>query len=71
MVDVFLVFLHRERFWENLTTPLFGTLPSPSDTTEVFELYSLLLPYTSEWMCVNSRIVFTLSLVFWRHVRLS
>lgn len=25
---------HRERFWENLTTPLFGILPSPSDITE-------------------------------------
>uniref|UniRef100_A0AAY4ABD0 Nucleoporin NUP188 n=1 Tax=Denticeps clupeoides TaxID=299321 RepID=A0AAY4ABD0_9TELE len=24
----------REKFWENLTTPLFGTLPSTSDTTE-------------------------------------
>ncbi|XP_076014771.1 nucleoporin NUP188 [Genypterus blacodes] len=24
----------KERFWENLTTPLFGTLPPPSDTTE-------------------------------------
>ncbi|KAM6985915.1 nucleoporin NUP188 [Aplochiton taeniatus] len=24
----------KEKFWENLTTPLFGTLPSPSDTTE-------------------------------------
>ncbi|CAF91448.1 unnamed protein product, partial [Tetraodon nigroviridis] len=25
----------KERFWENLTTPLFGTLSPPSDTTEV------------------------------------
>uniref|UniRef100_A0A8C9VE13 Nucleoporin NUP188 n=1 Tax=Scleropages formosus TaxID=113540 RepID=A0A8C9VE13_SCLFO len=24
----------KDKFWENLTTPLFGTLPSPSDTTE-------------------------------------
>lgn len=24
----------KERFWENLTTPLFGILPSPSDITE-------------------------------------
>nr|XP_006640720.1 PREDICTED: nucleoporin NUP188 homolog isoform X1 [Lepisosteus oculatus] len=24
----------KEKFWENLTTPLFGTLPNPSDTTE-------------------------------------
>ncbi|XP_020313174.1 nucleoporin NUP188 homolog [Oncorhynchus kisutch] len=24
----------KERFWENLTTPLFGTLPAPSDITE-------------------------------------
>ncbi|MFT7815488.1 nucleoporin NUP188 homolog, partial [Arapaima gigas] len=24
----------KEKFWENLTTPLFGTLPTPSDTTE-------------------------------------
>ncbi|KAJ8339141.1 hypothetical protein SKAU_G00359270 [Synaphobranchus kaupii] len=24
----------KEKFWENLTTTLFGTLPSPSDTTE-------------------------------------
>lgn len=27
---------YRERFWENLTTPLFGTLTPPSDTTEVY-----------------------------------
>uniref|UniRef100_A0A3B4ZDZ5 Nucleoporin NUP188 n=1 Tax=Stegastes partitus TaxID=144197 RepID=A0A3B4ZDZ5_9TELE len=26
----------KEKFWENLTTPLFGTLTPPSDTTEVF-----------------------------------
>lgn len=25
----------REKFWENLATPLFGTLPPPSETTEV------------------------------------
>lgn len=31
--------LHRERFWENLTTPLFGTLTPPSDTTEVLQLF--------------------------------
>ncbi|KAI4905004.1 hypothetical protein NFI96_016456 [Prochilodus magdalenae] len=24
----------KEKFWDNLTTPLFGTLPSPSETTE-------------------------------------
>uniref|UniRef100_A0AAR2JL73 Nucleoporin NUP188 n=1 Tax=Pygocentrus nattereri TaxID=42514 RepID=A0AAR2JL73_PYGNA len=33
-----LVFLFREKFWDNLTTPLFGTLPPPSETTEVGSL---------------------------------
>lgn len=30
-----LLLIYRERFWDNLTTPLFGTLTPPSDTTEV------------------------------------
>uniref|UniRef100_A0A8D3CMI6 Nucleoporin NUP188 n=1 Tax=Scophthalmus maximus TaxID=52904 RepID=A0A8D3CMI6_SCOMX len=33
----------KERFWENLTTPLFGTLTPPSDTTEVFSDFYLAL----------------------------
>uniref|UniRef100_A0AAR2KVL0 Nucleoporin NUP188 n=1 Tax=Pygocentrus nattereri TaxID=42514 RepID=A0AAR2KVL0_PYGNA len=28
----------KEKFWDNLTTPLFGTLPPPSETTEVGSL---------------------------------
>uniref|UniRef100_A0A672I973 Nucleoporin NUP188 n=1 Tax=Salarias fasciatus TaxID=181472 RepID=A0A672I973_SALFA len=31
----------KERFWENLTTPLFGTLTPPSDTTEVLRRSSV------------------------------
>lgn len=28
-------FLFRPKFWENLTSPLFGTLSPPSETSEV------------------------------------
>lgn len=31
----FSLLFNRERFWENLTTPLFGTLAPPSENTEV------------------------------------
>lgn len=32
---LFCLLFNRERFWENLTTPLFGTLAPPSENTEV------------------------------------
>lgn len=45
-------FFYRERFWENLTTPLFGTLTPPSDTTEVLCYIFAITHFviTSYWM---------------------
>lgn len=44
--SVLFYFFCREKFWENLSTPLFGTLIPPSDTTEVLTVSSLCFLFT-------------------------
>lgn len=73
MNKLLLAFFHRERFWENLTTPLFGTLTPPSDTTEVFCSFSHSYnDFMWNWMSnISTRAFLSLSHVFWRLVLLS
>lgn len=69
MMNTFTAFFYRERFWENLTTPLFGTLTPPSDTTEVCSSFlHCYIDHVSNWNMSTQQWCFTRSLVFWRRV---